>query len=159
MRTLLLSACALACMYLQPIYAGSGAPCPPVDVKSKGKLVILPGVEQPKTNSAYFLQNISDDNVTIDHPKKDPGASAGFSSMLDSHHWSALQINKQNFPISCTKQAGGKTVNVDCKKVLVVCVPPKLELNPKDQGVFWLAQNKELDALLKDLTARGVKVN
>ncbi len=95
-----------------------------------------------KSSHAMFLfYNRSATPILIDHVKPDPGASAGWSSLLHSGRWSLLALDRSGFLIKCSKVSSGHYSDVSCAKVLGLCY---YEDNGKytemDSG--WMGEDK-----------------
>lgn len=111
--------------------------------------------------SLFLFHNISDMNYWVDHPVTiDPGASAGWASTLNAGHWSALTVGKmrdaENFAISCATMAeNGKLTYLDCKDVLKACSAENVKFKSGDNGSYWVAENQELNTLLKTIKSSG----
>lgn len=107
--------------------------------------------------SLYLLHNISDENLFLNHPLgKDPGASAGWSSILGSGNWSAIAMNTGNFEFNCSKMGTGEVEHLNCKEVVKICKFEKPVFNSENSGSFWVAENKLLSNLLDAIKSREI---
>lgn len=132
-------------------------PCTSIPFSVQNNIFILPGASKQNRIQIYFFQNKSHQGIWLDHPQeKNPGMSAGWSSYIRPHNWSAIIINKSNFALSCASIQPGKVVYLDCSKVLGVCTPGHIILNKKMNGNSWLAEDKDWDSFLRTLQRRGV---
>lgn len=143
----------------QTVFSAEGPICAPVSVKTFNKMLILPG-NKTSPNTIYFLQNLSERSLWLDHPSDHPGsAKAGWSSYLQPDHWSAILLTQKDFALSCAIIEPGKVIYLDCSKVLAVCIPEKSYLASKRMGSYWLAENQSLDDLLKIVAKRSLQNN
>jgi len=107
--------------------------------------------------SLYLLHNISDENLFLNHPLgKDPGASAGWGSILGSGNWSAIAMNTGNFEFNCSKMGTGEVENLICKNVIKICRFKEPVFNSENSGSFWVAENKPLSNLLDAIKSREI---
>ena len=110
-------------------------------------------------SNVYLLHNTSAQSFWIDHPIKNPSASAGWSSQIDPGHYSVLMLamSPKGFALSCTQLARGKVNTLSCKKVLSVS-PLKIYSMPKGfyHGSFWLVENVTRSAIKYRLQQRKV---
>lgn len=137
-------------------FAANDFTCAPLEVKMQNKNIILPGVDEPRTTKIYFLQNVSNQSLWLDHPVDHPSASAGWSSYSLPGKWSAILLNRKNFAISCAVINPGKVDYQDCSKVISVCTSKNAVFDSKRKGSYWLAENLTKDDMLKILEKRGV---
>jgi hypothetical protein len=116
----------------------------------------------PTEQTLYLFHNISDTDYWVNHPvTKDPGVSAGWASILNAGQWSALAIyqnsNSENFAISCeTMGKDGALTYHNCQDVLRTCIVEKAEFKTGDKGSYWVAENKSLNDLVKEIKSRGI---
>lgn len=116
-------------------------------------LVLKPGVQQ----GLYLFYNISENDVWLNHPVgKDPGASAGWASNLNTGNWSAFAINKDNFALTCSESEQGAVRELSCEKVLKVCKFKKPSFKPEETGSYWVSEDKPLSNVLADIKSRGI---
>lgn len=112
--------------------------------------------------SLFLLHNISEYNYWLDHPiTKDPGASAGWATTLNASQWSALSINNNSnddsFALSCAIIGkNGKISYLDCKDVLVACKAESAKFKSGNSGSYWVAENQNLNSVLKTVKSRGI---
>ena len=137
--------------------ASSTLSCVPLSLKAQNKTITLPGVEDPHTTQIYFLQNISQQSLWIDHPTAGKSVSAGWSSYLHPQKWSAILINRKNFVLNCAVIQPGKVDYLNCAKSVKVCVASKTVFHSKRKGSYWLAEDKEWTELLVALEKRGME--
>lgn len=115
----------------------------------------------PKASSSLILvNNNSEMDLWITHPISDPSASAGWSSRLQSKHWSALALNDKAFELGCIESKPGHEQQVPCAGALLVCQWSgiKEEDNSKKTGPYWAGENMPLSELLTYLTQHGFKI-
>ncbi|OGT49440.1 MAG: hypothetical protein A3F17_02680 [Gammaproteobacteria bacterium RIFCSPHIGHO2_12_FULL_41_15] len=122
------------------------------------ELILAP--ESTQKSRVYLLFNQSKKKYLINHVG-DPGtASAGWGSVIEPGHWSAILLNQNNFSVNCTEYDGSFTQVLNCNNVMKVC-----QLSPKEnsgfvgQGSFWIAENKTLENLYPTIHARGFKTS
>ncbi len=102
----------------------------------------------------YILQNLTDDDLYLNHSKKDPGAGAGWMSKLSQSYWSAIAVNEPNFNLSCQLMSPGKVEYKDCQSSLKVCELTNFTLPKKQNGTYWFSENSPLYELLDKVAAR-----
>lgn len=126
-----------------------------------GKSLVLN--ESHTKQNLYLFHNISDKNLWLNHPiSKDPGASAGWASELNTRNWSALAINVAafnmgNFEITCSiMDENGKINYLDCRDIIKTCKVKEPTFNSENSGSFWVAENKPLSNLLDSIKSRGI---
>ncbi|MEM7008724.1 MAG: hypothetical protein AAF462_06255 [Thermodesulfobacteriota bacterium] len=114
--------------------------------------------EATSDENVYLINNSSASQIMINiPPKKDPGADAGWSSMLGANKWSAIAISTENFKFSCYNlPSSGGEENLNCKEVLSVCKFKQADLGSAGSGSFWLAEDKPLNGILATMKSRGV---
>ena len=108
----------------------------------------------------FLLYNVSNHKILINHYLwGDPGASAGWSSVIASNRWSAIVLNRTKFPISC-KVMGHEYKKVDCAKVLFACQFPNISINAKrlSHSSFWAVESVFLHQLLQRLQQRFIQI-
>jgi len=108
-----------------------------------------------------MIHNLSNLDLWITHPLSEPNASAGWSSRLQSGHWSALALDKKAFDLSCIESRPGHEQQVPCAGLLSVCQWLNVELSNKVQGAsgtFWAGEDLPLSALIAHVGSRGFKV-
>jgi hypothetical protein len=141
------------------VLAADANVCMPAEVKAQNKNIILPGVTESHTIKVYFVHNTSDKSLWIDHPSDSGSAKAGWASFIQPGKWSALQLNRKNFILSCAVINPGQVDYQNCSKVVTICIPQQMVVSSKQRGSYWLVENKLWDGLLKALEKRGIQVN
>lgn len=96
-----------------------------------------------RPQQVWIIRNKSHQPILLDRIKKDPGASAGFASVLSSHAYSALIID-QPFLLSCHEYPAGSYL--DCQKVLELVRMHNETIFTSttghiQAGTYWLAEN------------------
>ncbi len=133
-------------------------PCAPVKIKVVNHTVVLEGLSAAMpAGQLFYIKNMSDKSLWLDHPGKQGSASAGWSSYLRPHNWSALFLNKKDFTLTCSAINPGNVDELDCGKVLAVCVPPHATLNKNRKGSYWLLEDKPWDTFITLLSKHGLK--
>ncbi len=108
----------------------------------------------------YLFYNNSANDVWLNHPVgKDPGASAGWASNLNTGNWSAFAINKENFTLTCSETEQGAVKKLSCDKVLKVCKFTKPVFKPEETGSYWVSEDKPLSNVLEEIGSRGIGVS
>lgn len=110
---------------------------------------------QAKKKSLFLIHNIIDNDLWITHPVTDPGASAGWSSRLQSDNWSALVIEKGPFILSCIESRPGHEQQIPCEGTLVVCKWKKVKIPSANTGDFWASEDVSLEALKTAIGGKG----
>jgi len=108
-----------------------------------------------------MLHNVSDTELWITHPVVDPGAQAGFSSLLQSGKWSALAFSQisHSFALQCIESRPGHEQQISCETVLAICQWPNSKLPKTDSGVFWAAENMDIAPLKAYIERQGYDLN
>ncbi|MHB1946511.1 MAG: hypothetical protein ACYCQI_00170 [Gammaproteobacteria bacterium] len=141
------------------VYAEKSFTCTPLTLKTHEQEIILPGVSDPHATQIYFLKNIAQQSIWLDHPdERHRGAHAGWSSYLRTGKWSALLLNRKNFTLSCAEIQPGKVQYHNCEKSITVCTPQHVQFDSKRKGSYWLVEDQTWDELLKSLEKRGAKL-
>ncbi len=102
-----------------------------------------------------IIHNLSGGDLWITHPVADPGASAGFSSLLGANQWSALVVDKKSFELTCIESKPGHEQQIACEGQLVICKWPKVKISLKQRGTYWAAENMNWSDLRTYLGGRG----
>lgn len=87
----------------------------------------------------YLFKNISPSTITITHVVPHPSASAGWPTTLDSHHYTALALDRKNFAITCYISNSNQVI--PCKKVLRICEATHPRFTKKQSGSYWIVEN------------------
>ena len=104
----------------------------------------------------YMLENISQDEIQIDHQRRRKGMSAGWASSIQPAHWSALFIAKKNFTLTCATMKDGKLMNLDCGKVINICAT-NMTKRTNDGGGYWMVEDKDKYEFASELLDRANK--
>lgn len=144
-------------IWLKPAIAGEIFPvgCVPVEVHEE---YVKLTTGQP---ALVMIHNLSNVDLWITHPLSEPSASAGWSSHLQSGHWSALALDKKTFDLSCIESKPGHEQQVPCAGLLSVCQYPNVKASSKNQdasGTFWAGEDLPLSGLIAHVGSRGFKV-
>lgn len=110
------------------------------------------------SSRVIMLHNLGTVDLWITHPVSDPGASAGWSSHLQAGNWSALVMNDKPFVLSCIESKPGHEQQVACKSVVGACEWNASLPENKSQGIFWAAENMQLNPLIAYLGRQGFKL-
>jgi len=124
--------------------------CIPLIVKDE--LISIPAAS-PRV---VMIHNLGVVDLWITHPVSDPNTSARWSSHLQTTNWSALIINHASFKLSCIESKPGHEQQIACKNVVGVCewkgTLPKIK---KSNGIFWAAENMQLNPLIAYMGRQG----
>lgn len=145
---------ALMSFLVTNIYAGGSIMpplCKPVMV-DKAELNLT-----AKKPALVLIYNHSNSELWLSHPVKNIGASAGWTSQLESQKWSALALNKKDFKLTCIESKPGHEQEVSCQGLVTVCKWPNQE-SEKSKGTYWAGENMSLPALKSYLGDRGFKL-
>lgn len=126
--------------------------CKPLVVK--GELLVLP-TGLPRL---IMLHNLSSVDVWITHPMSGKDSNAGWSSRLQSNHWSALMINKKAFELSCIESKPGHEQQIACEQTLAACEWIPTSKPEYAKGVFWAGENMPLKALIAYINRHGFEL-
>lgn len=108
-----------------------------------------------KEAKLVFIHNITGNDLWITHPVADSGASAGWTSRLESGNWSALALDKPPFIIGCIESKPGHEQQIPCEGSIAVCQWTQVTVPEGQQGTFWAAENMSLSALTAAVGGRG----
>lgn len=125
------------------------AGCKPIVVQ--GDLVKLSS-DKP---TIVMIHNLSTMDLWITHPVSDPGASAGWSSRLQTENWSALALNNKSFTLSCIESKPGHEQQVPCAGAVGICQWVGVTMPKKPTGTFWAGEDLPLSALIAHIGSRG----
>lgn len=116
-------------------------------------------VTLPKSPSSLILMNnVSEMDLWITHPISEPNASSGWSSRLQTNHWSALALGDEAFELSCIESKPGHEQQISCSGSLVICEWPGLKGTDSQKMPYWAAENMPLSELLSSLSQKGFKI-
>jgi hypothetical protein len=104
-----------------------------------------------------LFHNVSKLDLWLTHPVAEANAKAGWSSRLQTEHWSALALDAMQFQVSCIESKPGHEQQVPCPAVLTVC---QWDMNKKHaaSGTFWAAEDSTLSTLTAHLGRNGFLV-
>lgn len=134
-------------------------------IQNSGKYEYIHGYIQfsGKKPRVYLLKNIANGKVIVDkYLRFNPGASAGWASIIAPKNWSAIFISESSFTMTCmAKSRRGHYQKVCCKHQIKVLPVKKFDIKASlaKEGSFWLSENKPFNELKKHLAKRGVLVN
>ena len=95
----------------------------------------------------FLFHNISDKSFIINPILSSPGASAGYTSVLNGNNWSALNVGR-DLNLSCAIQNNERIRYVPCNQVLQICHYPPLQFPTKHEGDFWVAEDKTRNEII-----------
>lgn len=131
-------------------YAAETAPvCSPIQAKPQAQNMLIENKSADNTSQVYLLKNTSTKSLWIDHPVKNPSASAGWSSYLRPGNGAALLLDKKEFSLSCSVIAPGKVIAMNCVDAISLCVMNKGQKNSHRKGSYWLVEDKPWSDLVK----------
>ena len=105
-----------------------------------------------------MLHNLSGLDLWITHPVSEADTAAGWSSRLQSGHWSALALDTTAFELSCIESKPGHEQQVSCEHALAICEWPITSSPEHTSGIFWAGENMSLTALTAYLSRRGFEL-
>jgi hypothetical protein len=123
--------------------------CKPFVVKSES--IVLP----EGAPRLIMLHNLSELDLWITHPVSEADAASGWSSRLQSGHWSALALDKTAFELSCIESKPGHEQQISCEHTLAVCEWSITSSPEHTRGIFWAGENMSLSTLTAYLSRRG----
>lgn len=133
------------------VFAESTLPVGCEAIAVQGQVVTL----QAKKNKMVFIHNLSKGDLWMTHPVVDSGASAGWTSRLQSGNWSALVLDKGPFAIHCVESVPGHEQQIPCEGAIAVCQWKKMKFPANGQGVFWAGEDMSLSALTAAIGGKG----
>ena len=107
------------------------------------------------TSSLVMINNVALTDLWITHPISEPSASAGWSSRIQSKHWSALAMGDKAFELGCIESKPGHEQQVPCSGVLMICQWPDIKITDKRAMPFWAGEDMSLPELLAYLSQHG----
>lgn len=108
-----------------------------------------------KKNKLVFIHNLTKTDLWITHPVTNPGASAGWTSRLQTENWSALSVDKGPFSLNCIESRPGHEQQVPCEAAIAVCEWSGVKFPAGSQGTFWAGEDMSLSALTAAIGGRG----
>jgi hypothetical protein len=105
-----------------------------------------------------MIYNLSEGELWITHLVTDPSAGAGWSSRLQTKHWSVLAPSSQPFELSCIESKPGHEQQVACAGVLRVCQWFNVPTTDKQPTPYWVGENMTLPELLSHLAQKGYQL-
>lgn len=102
-----------------------------------------------------MVHNLSNHDLWVTHPVSDAGASAGWSSQLESDRWSALALHDQSFELTCIESKPGHEQQVACAGLLAVCEWTNRAIPQEVSHTYWAGENMKLSALKEHITQQG----
>lgn len=109
--------------------------------------------------SLILIHNLSEMDLWVTHPISEPsGASAGWSTRLQSKHWSAFAQGNKAFELSCIESKPGHEQQVPCSGALAACQWLGIEGTDKQPAPYWAGENMPLPELLSHLGQQGFKL-
>lgn len=118
---------------------------------------LILNTDSGSAQSLYLFHNISASGILLNHPAgEDPGASAGWASMLGSGKWSVFTVNKGDFVLNCSVTGQGEFRPLKCEDVLTACRFENPVFKQGQGGGYWVVEDKTLEAVLEDTKSRGI---
>lgn len=107
-------------------------------------------------STLVMIHNLSNTDLWITHPVKEPNSSAGWSSRLQAGNWSALALNKKSFALSCIESRPGHEQQAPCAGLIAACQWANVKMPKKQKGTFWAGEDMTLSALKAHVGSRGI---
>lgn len=128
--------------------------CLQEDIAILDKHIILNATDETEKDAIYFLQNVSEQNIWIDHSNEEaPRLHTTWASQLKPYHWSAIAISEQHFKLSCAHENSALPDDAPCQTVLAVC-KTNLFRQQKFKSNFWLLENMEAGTFIRAVFAK-----
>lgn len=108
--------------------------------------------------TVVFLHNLAKIDLWITHPVSDPSASPGWSTRLETNHWSALALDKKLFELTCIESRPGHEQQVACSEALAMCQWTGVTM-PSQKGTYWVGENLSLQELKAYIGQRGFELS
>ena len=125
------------------------ASCQPLPVQGESVIV------HTKKPLVILLHNIGANDIWVTHPVANTGASAGWTSRLQSGKWSAMVLNKPSFEINCVESTPGHEQQGPCEGILAMCQWPSVKISSTEKGTYWAGENMNLSDLMSYIGGRG----
>lgn len=107
---------------------------------------------KPNPHLVFLFHNISDKKIILNPVLNSPGASAGYTSTIDGGNWSALNLG-HDLTFHCAIHDDERIRYISCNQVLQIYHYPAVQFPTKNQGDFWIGENKsreQIDVLVKN---------
>lgn len=126
--------------------------CRPITIQ--GETVHLPA-GKPRL---IMLHNLSEFDLWITRPMTEQNNSTGFSSRLQSNHWSALAIGKKTLSLNCIESKPGHEQQIACQQTLALCEWPITTKKQNKHAVFFAGENMTLPTLTAYINRLGFEL-
>lgn len=120
-------------------------------IKVQGNTVTLTA----KKSKLVLIHNLAKTDLWLTHPVQEPSASAGWTSRIQSDHWSALAVDQPSFVVSCVESRPGHEQEIPCEGAIAVCQWKGAKMPAGQTGTFWASEDLSLAELTAALGGRG----
>jgi hypothetical protein len=153
----------LAIVVLTPAFAddSDNIVCDAKTYDYQGIQVLLNLDKKKADQQLYFLQNMADKPLVVDHIPSKASASAGWSTTLDPQHWTVLSLNRKEMTFQCSMEKEGdiSMKKVLCENVLKVCRAVNPVFKEGTAGSYWVSENQtSLDSAIAQTKQRGIQL-
>lgn len=131
--------------------------CVPFVLDKESELTML-NVTPPQI---VMLHNLTDNDLWVVHPVKEPSASAGWSTKIHSDKWSALMLATNQFGLTCIESLPGHEQQVQCAEVLAICthqIISNIDIE-KFTTTYFIAENLGLKEMMSYIGRQGFIMN
>lgn len=110
------------------------------------------------TAQLYVLHNIGKTSYWFNHDRGNHPMSAGWSSQTHPDHWSAIKISEPKFNLTCTEISSAGTKELNCAKVLRVCLLTNVQYPKNDSsGNYWVTEDQAKPDFYQAIIARDFR--
>jgi hypothetical protein len=123
---------------------------------AQGKVWLNEQLTKPQANM-YIIHNIDKKNqFWLNHESLRP-MHAGWNSQISPDNWSALKLSEPKFNLVCTDITSAGTRELDCSKLLTVCLVTNVKF-PKKELVssYWVSEDKHKDDFYHSIVVRNI---
>lgn len=112
------------------------------------------------TIQLYRIYNPSSQSILLEHPQgANPGAQAGWSSIIDPNQVSVLQLNRPNFVLQCRVKQGQQYQDVACSSALQVCQFSGVSFGSEHKnGSYWVVENTTALKVIVEMAKRNILI-
>ncbi|MBS0357711.1 MAG: hypothetical protein JSS53_00355 [Proteobacteria bacterium] len=132
--------------------------CKPVSFEFLNDQLVLAKFKKNPKQRLFLIKNSGKNNIWLEHPVKNPSASAGWSSQLNIEQWSAFALKRNNFVFACVESLPSAQQYISCQETLIVCEMEKVTFKPENLGNYWVGENLSLENLLATIHSRGIEL-
>lgn len=105
----------------------------------------------------YFIQNISNKLITINHKSSQPFfMDMGLHAALKKNKWLSLAVNEQEMKLSCSSVSANSEKVIPCEENIRICQYPRVKFALSNQGTYLIAKNASLRQAMRKAINKGI---